>query len=277
MRPSGETPYGLARVHRAHLVSAVAAVCIDERPIPGKTNEVGAVCDFTCELIATYKRTELFEAIIADAGNCSLKHASLINAHDLGYILAIKEQVGEVYQEAIRTLSPQTADTAECTERRREKGKSVVHRLWRHTISGYLRWQHARQLVRVERTTTDRNGALCSEGNRYFVTNIPAGRLDGRAWLQVIRAYWRIENNGNWTADAIWKEDARRTPWCRVPTAVYALSILRMIAMNVVAVLRALGRAEHTLRPLPWATVLDQVRALLITLKLPSGDEMRVC
>ena len=208
VRPAGETPYGLARVHRAHLVSAKAAVCIDERPIPGNTNELGAVCEFTSQLIATYNRTELFEAIIADAGNCSLKHA--------------------------------------------------------------------RQLVRVERLTTDRSGVQCSEGNRYFVTNLPTGRLDGRAWLQVIRAYWRIENNGNWTADAIWNEDARRTPWCRVPTAVFSLSLLRMIAMNVVAVLRALSRAGYTSTTLQWATVVDQIRALLMAPEPRTGENMKV-
>ena len=276
IRPDEGIPYGLARVQRAHLVSAEATVCIDERPLPGKTNEVGAVCDFTSELIATYKRTELFEAIIADAGNCSLKHASLINRHDLGYILAIKEQLGEIHQEAIRTLSSQTGSTAEREERRREKGMRVVHRIWRRTIPGYLRWKHARQLIRVERITIDRNGALYSEGNRYFVTNLPSGRLDGCAWLQVIRAYWRIENNGNWTADAVWNEDARRTPWCRVPTAVYALSLLRMIAMNVIAVLRAFGRVEYTSRPLSWTMVLEQVRALLIAPEFAIGGNMRV-
>ena len=121
---------GSTRVHRAHLVSAKAAVCIDEHPIRGKTNELGAICEFTSQLIATFKRTEIFEAIITDAGNCSLEHASLINEHDLGYILAIKAPAGEIHKEAIRTLSSRTAEVAEHTELRREKGKSVVHRIF---------------------------------------------------------------------------------------------------------------------------------------------------
>ena len=50
------------------------------------------------------------------------------------------------------------------------------------------------------------------------------------------------------------KEDARRTPWCRVPKAVYALSHLRMIALNVVAVPRASSRAEFELA---WSMVVD--------------------
>jgi hypothetical protein len=77
--PDTGLPYGLARVHRTHLVSSMATVCLDERPIPGHTNEVGTVCQTTQELIDTYKHTDLFEVITADAGNSSLAHASLIH------------------------------------------------------------------------------------------------------------------------------------------------------------------------------------------------------
>jgi hypothetical protein len=67
-----EGRYGLARVHRATLVSSSATVTIDQRPIPGETNEIGALPDFLRELFATYGRTNLFEVIVADAGNCSM-------------------------------------------------------------------------------------------------------------------------------------------------------------------------------------------------------------
>lgn len=69
--PKGAPPYGLARTHRAHLVSSTATVCIDVRPIPGDTNEVGAVREFLQELVETYAKTSLFELVTADAGNCS--------------------------------------------------------------------------------------------------------------------------------------------------------------------------------------------------------------
>lgn len=64
--------------------------------------------------------------------------------------------------------------------------------------------------------------------------------------------YWRCENEGHWTADVVWKEDARRLPWIRTPQAVYALSSLRMLALNVLAVLRRMSRREYDSRPLPW-------------------------
>ncbi len=254
VRPSEQLPYGLARVHRAHLVSSKATVCVDQCPIPGKTNELGAVCAFTQEMLQTYSRCHLFEVITADAGNSSLAHADLIHEHDLGYVFCIKEPNGEIHQEALRLLAGRTCDEAERRERRRERGKLVTHRVWRVSLPGYLCWTHARQLVRVQRTAKKRDGTV-SIGNRYFVTNLPVGRMKGAGWLTLVRMHWRCENEGHWTADVVWKEDARRTPWIRVPTAVYALALLRMLGLNVLAVLRAMTRREWSQEPPPWAEV----------------------
>ena len=122
VRPEGKPPYGLARVHRAHLVSSGATVCIDERAIPGRTNELGAVCSFTEELVVAYRHTELFEVITADAGNTSLKHASLIHGHDLGYVLAIKEPSGEIHREALRLLETSAQTRPRSARRGMKKG-----------------------------------------------------------------------------------------------------------------------------------------------------------
>jgi predicted transposase YbfD/YdcC len=251
IRPDGRSPYGLARVHRAHLVSSDATVCLDERPIPGRTNELGAVCSFTKELIGAYRHTALFEVITADAGNSSLKHASLIHGYNLGYVLAVKEPLAELHREALRRLSDLRPEQAEVSETRRERGARITHRLFRVTIRGFLGWTHARQLVRVERRIEHKNGDT-TVGNRYFVTNLVTGRLDGRGWLTLVRMHWRCENEGHWTADVVWKEDARRRPWIRVPHAVYALSLVRMIALNILAVLRRMSRRGYTSRSIPW-------------------------
>jgi len=262
--PKDQMPYGLARVHRVHLVSSKATVCIDQRPIPGDTNEIGAVCDTTRELIETYKHTNLFEAITADAGNSSVEHATLIHTANLGYVLAIKANNGDIFQEALRLLANLNGEEAERTQVRREKGATVTHRLWRITLpAGYLRWTHSRQLVRVQRVV-EKTGKEPEVGDRYFVTNFVPGRLNGAQWLTLVRMHWRCENDGHWTADVVWKEDARRTPWCRVPAAVYALSMLRMIGLNILAVLRSQSRREWDSRPVPWKDVVEAVRFALL-------------
>lgn len=255
VRPEKHTPYGLARVHRAFLVSSEAQVCIHQRPIPGDTNEIGAVCSFTKELIEAYKRTSLFEVIIADAGNTSLAHGDLIHGADLGYVLAIKANCGDIHQEALRLLAHSPQKEAETNVCRREKGDKVTHSVWRAPINGYLKWGHARQLVRVQRVVEKSDGTV-STGNRYVVTNLTRGRLNGGGWLTLIRLYWRIENNGNWTADSVFGEDAKRTPFCRVPTAVFALSVLRMIALNIFAILRSMVRRDWDSNKISWAEVV---------------------
>ncbi len=260
--PKKGVPYGLARVHVAYLVSSEAAVCIDLRPIPGDTNEVGAVPSFTREFLETYKRTSLFEAIINDAGNASLEHATLINDYSLGYIFAVKKNCGDIYSEATRVLANLGESQAEKTVSYSYRGNLVTQRIWRVTIQGHLKWTHARQLVRVERTVT-REDKLVSLGNRFFVTNLVPGRLSGRGWLEAIRRYWRLENEGNWTHDVVWKEDAKRTPWITEPGAVYALAMLRSIAFNVVSILRSQTRRSWDFGKPEWLEVTRAIKAVL--------------
>ena len=263
----GQPPYGLARAHRAHLVSAKATLCVDQRPIPGDSNEMGNICQTTQALIETYGRTDLFEVITVDAGNASVAHADLIHDHNLGYVFTVKENCGDIYQEALRQLAQRTSDEAEERQTRREKGARVTHRLWRAPIRGFLRWSHARQLVRIQRVVEESNGSF-SEGNRYFVTNLPTGRLNASGWLTLVRMHWRCENSGHWSTDVVWKEDAKRTPWITSPQAVYALAILRMIALNILAMLRRMSRREWESKPPPWNQVVQAVRFTLASSSL---------
>ena len=125
-----------------------------------------------------------------------------------------------------------------------------------------MKWTHARQLVRVQRVV-EKPGQEPEVGNRYFVSNLVTGRLNGTQWLILIRLHWRCENEGHWTADVVWKEDARRLPWIRVPSAVYAASMLRMIGLNILSVLRSLSRRAWESKPVPWKVVVEAVRFAL--------------
>jgi hypothetical protein len=125
----------------------------------------------------------------------------------------------------------------------------------------------------VERTVERADGEV-TRGNRYVVTNLVRGRLDGQGWLTLVRMHWRCENEGHWTADVVWKEDARRTPWIRVPHAVYALSALRMLALNVLAALRRLSRREYTSRPVPWREVARLAHFVLAGPAIVLGERL---
>ena len=78
-------------------------------------------------------------------------------------------------------------------------------------------------------------------------------------WLDLVKLYWRCENEQHWTSDVFFHEDARRTPWTQDPEALYVASYLRVIALNIVAVLRAMCRRGLTSKLQEWREVLLRV------------------
>jgi hypothetical protein len=212
--PEQGEPYALMRVHGVTLISSKAAVGVHQRPIPGHTNENGAMPDLLEELKAAYGRTKLFELVTTDAGNTSLGAATQIVDAGWGYFAQIKSVHGDLHDEAVRVLGKRRKARAHASYGDKQNGKTVTYHIWCHDLSeqGWLGWTHARQLVRVQRTVEDPNTGKRSVGNRYYVTSHPVDTMEPRLALNVSRAHWRIEDEGHWTADAELQEDRRRRP-----------------------------------------------------------------
>ncbi|MFB6371532.1 MAG: hypothetical protein ABEN55_00105 [Bradymonadaceae bacterium] len=204
---------GVAMVHRCTLVSSSAAVVIDQRSIPGTTSEHGEITKTLEALDQTYGRTKMLERVTVDAGNMYRKTAQ--KASDLGveYFGAMKESSqGNLYDRAEEWLGDRGADEAEQAHLETYNGHTIVYRIWTATVAeGTLGWEGASQLIRIQRVAID-NATEVSVGNRYFVSSEAPDELDALQAYRVARAHWRCENEGPWTADAIWDEDARRPP-----------------------------------------------------------------
>lgn len=254
---------GLMRVHRATLISSKAAVVIDQWPLKGATNEEGTIRQTLRGLFSAYGRTNIVEMVTADAGNATPKAAELIQRNGADYFLALKHPQGQLYAKAVDCLGGLTAGQADLSVSQDERGKRICHTLWAQPIEETFSWQGAQWLVRIERVVADDAG-VTTIGNRYFVTSVRPVDFDAAECLALARSHWRCENEGHWTADAIWDEDARRTPWTQHPDGILVVGILRAIAMNILAVLRALSRLKQGSgwrRP-TWQTVIEQ--ALLV-------------
>ena len=107
--------------------------------------------------------------------------------------------------------------------------------------------------LRVMRRTVARE-------NRYYVTNLHLGRFSAAQILSVVRGHWAIENNCNWTLDVIWDEDTK--VWCGKGMALQALGLLRLMAYNLVALLRSRGwrrRATKRQAKRGWQELLDLI------------------
>jgi len=272
------TPYWLARSLRAVLTSAEARPCLDQVAIGARTNEMGSFAAFFGDLMATYGAGDLFEIITVDAGLTSRANADLIVAAQKAYVMAIKGTQPELLGEAERLLGRRRQPEA-ASEWEPYQGKRVQRRLFRTAeLAGY-HWPHLRQVWRVEQVVVDRDGREERE-ERYFVTNVPSGRLSATQILLLIRRHWAIENDCFWTLDTQWCED--QVPWCSSGQAVETLSWLRLMAYNLLQLARRthLRQRESTGRreaPPAWRRVFTWVRQALQRDLLPDEPQPATC
>lgn len=129
-------------------------------------------------------------------------------------------------------------------------------------LAGYHGWTHLRQAWRIQQVVRYPDGTELRE-ERYFLTNLPAGRLTPAQVLRVVRAHWGIENDCFWSLDTQWREDA--VPWCSRGRAVETLSWLRLMAYNLLQLarrrhLRPRGPDGQRAAPPPWRHLFGWVR-----------------
>jgi len=250
--------YALMRVHTVTLVSSAAAVCIHQRPIAGRTNELGSMAALLDELKAAYGRTGIFRLVTMDSGNTSLRAATKIIRLGLDYFGQLKTPQGEIYAEAERALGRRRMGRAHAHYADQQNGHTAQYYAWCHDLTdeGWLDWHHARQLVRVRRVVSDQaTGKIISKGERYYVTSLSPAELSGREALKVARAHWRCENGTHWTADAELHEDRRQLAWSRHPRGALAVSLLRMMALAILAIARQLSRLGYSQETPTWSQV----------------------
>jgi len=258
--------YGLIRVHRTTLVSAEPAVCLDQRALPGDSNESGSILPTVRELLRTYGRTGLVQMLTTDAGNTTLEMATELDSHGVHYFLALKGNQPELHNEAKRLLDDPARKPDFSTSEVRG-GRTVAYEVFLSPLpDGYLAWRHARMFARVHRVSKGEADDDISEGNRYFISSEGSERMTGHNAYLLARSHWRCENENHWTCDAILDEDERKAPWSRHPNGMVVASMIRMLGLNILAVFRALSHrktAGNTLVKPAWKQVMHHFLTLL--------------
>ena len=276
-KPKQGKPYALARAHTVTLISSAAGCCIHQRPIEGATNEIGAMPSLVRQLRAAYGRTGLVEMLTTDAGNTSLGVATIIvDELHWDYFCQIKSEHGELYREAERALGRRRVAAFSYADN--QNGNTVTYSVWCHDLSdhGWLDWTHARQLVRVQRVAEHPTTGKKTVGNRYYVTSKSPGELRPEHALSISRGHWRCEDETHWTADAMLQEDRRRLAWSRHPNGVFVVSLLRMMALNILAVARKLSRLGNREETPTWHQIAEHFLLVLCatTLQTQAFDDI---
>ena len=262
-RPDGG-PYSVRVLRAVHVGSAVKPI-LDQHVIPGRQGEANNVIALVESLLEVFGRTNLLECVSFDAGLTSRENCHFIDEHGVGFIAALKGDQPTLHTEAVRLLGEGEAAPTGGWERVQEEVRGsrhvTLHFARTREMVGWHDWRCIRQVWRLR--TVRRRGARTEEQDRYFVTNLPWGRLKPEQCLAAIRAHWGIENDSNWTMDTVWMEDKRA--WCRQGRALETLSLIRCIAYNIIRLFRCRRLRSANNRTLPYRQILKRIEWALIS------------
>jgi predicted transposase YbfD/YdcC len=246
------------RVLRAQLVGGPTKLIIGQQAIAADKGEATTFSQFYDRLIEDYGATDLLAVITLDAGLNAKSIADHIHKSGRAYVTGLKMPQREISREAKRLLERRRKPDAQTDWEQRSGGR--IRRLLFRTsqIEGFHEWKHLKQAWRI-RQETERDGKVTVE-ERYFMTSLTEGQTKGELPLQLVRAHWAIENTGNWVLDTQWREDD--CPWSS--RAIEVVSLLRLLAYNVLTRLKTRRLRSGYNRRRTWRDIITLVRDALV-------------
>jgi len=218
-----------------HMVSAWASqnhLVLGQVKVDDKSNEITAIPELL-------RLLTLPGCIVTlDAMGCQTEIAAQIVAQGADYVLALKENQGQLYREVARLFNdaltePRRGIPVE-TAKTIEKGHGRIEKRQTWTIShpdylNYLdptgRWVGLESIVRVD--SQRQINQQHNQETRYYISSL-AG--EPKLLNTAVRTHWTIENQLHWVLDVAFREDD-----CRVHRghAAENLAVLRHMALNL--------------------------------------------
>jgi predicted transposase YbfD/YdcC len=214
-----------------HMVSALASkygLVLGQQKCNEKSNEITAIPALLKVLLVEGS------IITIDAMGCQKNIAKTIRSKKADYILAVKGNQGNLYNEVKemfeKVKKTEFSSYIHQTDNQVDKDHGRIENRECVTIEnlGWLfeiqQWEGIRSISKITATVL-RNGKESVE-ERYYISSLP-----GNAAMinRAVRKHWHIENKLHWVLDVLFKED-----YCRVRTGNGAenLTTIRKIALN---------------------------------------------
>ena len=194
-----------------------------------------------------------------DAGACGLDNASAVVERAMHYLMCLTAGQPTLRAEAERRLARLAADKCVAHDVDLDGSDVVERRVFLAELDeqGWQASTHLRTLVRIHVTRTHKTTGEVSTEDRYYVSSLPAKRLQAPQWGQLIRRRWSVEKQNHNTFDTIFSEDER--PWILQPQGMLIVMLLWRLCYNLLTLYRAVTlRSEHS-RSLPWKSLLRTV------------------
>lgn len=264
---SEDRTYYQVHALRAVLVSCAVKPALAQQVVRRSIHEGESTAfpSFVDRLLETYGG--LVECISVDAGFLSMPNLLRLNMQGVGYIVALKGNARRVKAWAQRNLGKEEADPPQGWQAQRTDGRGTSREMTRsfarvraEGLRG-IGWHGVASEVWRVRQVGLRDGKRVLE-DRYFLTNLPPGRLRGSQALAAVRAHWGIENACNWTLDTQLAEDS--VTWVHKDNGPDVLAVLRLIAYNLLQMCRHRVLRTAKNRAATWRTLMIWIRDALV-------------
>ena len=217
-----------------HMVSAFAAnskIILGQQKTSDKSNEITAIPKLLNLL-------SIKDSIITiDAMGCQKDIAEMIIKKEADYILALKANQGNLYedvksfleQEAKREKEFHDTSLKYFEETDKAHGRIETRKCWVTEETDWIykkeNWRGLTSIAMVESIRT-LNGKTTKEKRFYIASLPPNAEIIGKA----VRSHWGIENSLHWVLDMTYREDESRI---RDKNAAENLAIIRHTSLNM--------------------------------------------
>ena len=202
------------------------------------------VTDKSNEITAIPKLLEVLNIegciVTIDAMGTQKKIAAAIRSKQADYVLALKQNQGELYEEVKASFAHlkgsdlcQQADQWDKGHGRIEQRKCYVLDLQAPRFDWILAtdlasWQDLRSLILIESKRWVKQKEQSER--RYYLSSLAANQKTAQDFNRIIRTHWSIENQLHWTLDVAFREDHSRI---RTGFADQNLAIIKRLALNL--------------------------------------------
>jgi predicted transposase YbfD/YdcC len=107
-------------------------------------------------------------------------------------------------------------------------------------LEGYSKWPGLRQVLKMERSVSNKKSGAVSRETAYAITSVGRERASGEELIRVWRGHWEIENRLHWVRDVTYDEDRSQARAGHIPQVMAAIrnaaiSVMRVKGVNNIA------------------------------------------
>jgi len=229
LRRSHDKSLGKSAIHMVSAWASENRLVLGQTKVAEKSNEITAIP----ELLALLDISGCIVTI--DAMGCQKEIARLIIEDSGDYVLALKENQGQLYREVKELFEDEglVASEGDFHETvNKGHGRLEHRRCWSIADQEYIsylnlkgEWRGLRSVAKV--TGERRIGEKVSIESRYYISSLPGG---AEQLLRAVREHWGIENSLHWVLDIAFREDESRVRKGHGPEN---LATMRHMALNL--------------------------------------------